>query len=191
MQKPQEKTGVKAIRQQEIALKALELRKAGATYEMIAQQLGYKNKGTAFGAVARLMNQSKREGAKEAFEMELRRLDDLLMSVWPAARQGEMPAIDRALRIMERRAKMLGIDAPERSQQQIQQIIRVTYEDVQFQPTEFEPDVELPQLEDGNIVDADYIEDGEYDESHLDDGSMMESEENDSSEEAEYGNENV
>lgn len=178
----QQQTGVKAIRQQEIALKALELRKAGATYEMIAQQLGYKSKGTAFSAVARLMNQSKREGAKEAFEMELRRLDDLLMSVWPAARQGEMPAIDRALRIMERRAKMLGIDAPERSQQQIQQIIRVSYEDVQFQPTEFEPDVELPQLESGDVVDADYTEDDTTDD-YLDDGSMMESDEHELSDE--------
>lgn len=145
MAKPQ-KTGPKAIKAQETAMKALELRKAGATYETIAQMMGYSSKSTAFNAVNRLMTSTKREGSREAFEMELRRLDDLLMALWPAARQGELPAIDRTLRIMESRRKLLGLDAPERVQTQVQQIIRVSYEEVTYQPTEFEQDVELPQL---------------------------------------------
>lgn len=170
MARKQEKTSPQVIRQTEQSLKALELRKAGATYEMIAQQLGYASKSSAFTAVSRLMNKSRREGGKEAFEMELRRLDDLLMSVWPAARQGELSAIDRALRIMERRAKLMGLDAPEKSQQQIQQIIRVQYEDVQYAPTEFEPDVEIPQLttdnytlEDEDTIEEEGAEEEDYD----------------------------
>jgi hypothetical protein len=141
-----QKTSPKAIKAQDTALKALELRKAGATYETIAQMLGYTSKSTAFSAVNRIIQGAKREGTREAFEMELRRLDDLLMALWPSARQGELGAIDRTLRIMERRAKLLGLDAPEKSQTQIQQIIRVQYEELQYVPTEFEPDVEIPQL---------------------------------------------
>lgn len=160
MAKPQ-KTGSKAIQALERSMKALELRKAGATYENIAQMLGYSSKSTAFSAVNRLMQTAKREGSKEAFEIELRRLDDLFMTLWPLARQGEMPAIDRCLRIMERRAKMLGIDAPDRSQQQIQQVIRVQYEEVTYQPAEFDPDVEIPQLTD--VTDSDDEDDEEGD----------------------------
>lgn len=172
-----EKTSPKAIKAADMAVRALELRKAGATYETIAQMLGYASKSTAFNAVTRIMNASKREASKEAFEMELRRLDDLLMTLWPMARAGELPAIDRTLRIMERRAKLLGLDAPEKSQQQIQQIIRVQYEDVQFQPTEFEPDVAAPML---NAPAEQYVIEEEEEES-LDEESMMD-EENDSEE---------
>lgn len=171
----QQKTSPKAIKAAEMGLRALELRKAGATYETIAQMLGYSSKATAFNAVTRIMSQSKREATKEAFEMELRRLDDLMMTLWPLARAGDnMAAIDRVLRIMERRAKLLGLDAPEQSQQQIQQIIRVQYEEVQFQPTEFEPDIDVPQLS----GPTEYEVDGEESEEEtLDDESMIEEEE--------------
>jgi hypothetical protein len=172
MAKPQ-KTSPKAIKAAEMAVRALELRKAGATYETIAQMLGYASKSTAFTAVNRIMTQSKREASKEAFEMELRRLDDLMMTLWPIARAGEnMGAIDRVLRIMERRAKLLGLDAPEKSQQQIQQVIRVQYEEVQFQPTEFEPDVDVPQLTTDAVPADDYtVQD---DEESLDEDDMIE-----------------
>lgn len=159
-----EKTGAKAIKAQETALRALELRKAGATYETISQMLGYSSKSTAFNAVNKLMQSTKREGSKEAFEMELRRLDDLLMALWPQARQGEFGAIDRTLRIMESRRKLLGLDAPQQVQTQIQQVIRVSYEDVVYQPTEFEPDVELPQLSDDQYSVDDESAEQEYEE---------------------------
>lgn len=165
-----EKTGSKAIIAQERSLKALELRKAGATYENIAQMLGYSSKSTAFTAVNRLMQGTKREASKEAFEIEMRRLDDLFMTLWPLARQGELGAIDRCLRIMESRRKMMGLDAPEKIQQQIQQVIRVQYEDVTYQPTEFEPDVEyIEQIDNGDVI-AGELTDGRS----LDDDDTME-----------------
>lgn len=163
MAKPQ-KTGPKAIKAQETAMRALELRKAGATYETIAQMMGYSSKSTAFNAVNRLMTSTKREGSREAFEMELRRLDDLLMALWPAARQGELPAIDRTLRIMESRRKLLGLDAPEKVQTQIQQVIRVSYEEVTYQPADFEQDVEVPQLTEVNTRNENGIEYDDNDE---------------------------
>jgi hypothetical protein len=166
--KPQ-KTGPKAIKAQDTAMRALELRKAGATYEAIAQMMGYSSKSTAFNAVNRLMTSTKREGSREAFEMELRRLDDLLMALWPAARQGELPAIDRTLRIMESRRKLLGLDAPVQTQTQIQQIIRVSYEEVTYQPVDFEQDVELPQLTEVSTDNENGIEYEETDDADTDD----------------------
>lgn len=174
-----QKTSPKAIKAQETALRALELRKAGATYEAISQMLGYSSKSTAFSAVNKLMQSTKREGSKEAFEMELRRLDDLLMALWPQARQGDFGAIDRTLRIMESRRKLLGLDAPERVQTQIQQVIRVSYEDVVYQPTEFEPDVEVPQLSDDQYsVDDETDETEEYEEEYTDETDTPQSEDN-------------
>ena len=55
-----------------------------------------------------------REDAGEIVELELQRLDEMLVGLWAKARRGNTAAIDRVLKIMERRAKFLGIDAPER-----------------------------------------------------------------------------
>jgi hypothetical protein len=43
-----------------------------------------------------------------------RRLDRALNAIWPMVQDGKFPAIDRLLKIEERRAKMRGTDAPEK-----------------------------------------------------------------------------
>jgi hypothetical protein len=45
-------------------------------------------------------------------EMELDRLDAMFLAIAGRAATGDVAAIDRALRIQERRAKLLGLDAP-------------------------------------------------------------------------------
>lgn len=92
--------------------KALELRKAGATYDQIARQVGYADRGGAYRAVATALKQITEEPAHEVRQLELERLDAMLLGLWPNARKGKEGAIDRALRIMERRAKLLGLDTP-------------------------------------------------------------------------------
>jgi hypothetical protein len=42
------------------------------------------------------------------------RLDRMLAAIWPRVIKGELGAIDRALKIMERAAKLYGLDAPAR-----------------------------------------------------------------------------
>lgn len=91
---------------------ALELRKAGASYAMIAERLGYENKGSAYRAVMTALDRTLREPADELRELEVARLDALLLALWPQATRGDLGAIDRVLRLMERRAKLLGLDAP-------------------------------------------------------------------------------
>jgi len=126
------KTAPIIIDKRERAVQALELRKAGISYEMIAQRLNYSNRTAAYRAVSRLLDSTEKEAVQDLREMELRRLDDLFMSIYTDARKGNLGAVDRCLRIMERRAKIAGIDSPEKTQTDIRQVIKVVYEDVQF-----------------------------------------------------------
>lgn len=93
-------------------IKALELRKAGANYQSIADALGYRGASGAFKAVQSGLKAVLREPAEELRTLELERLDGILMAIYPKARQGDSQAIDRCLRVMERRSKLLGLDAP-------------------------------------------------------------------------------
>lgn len=49
----------------------------------------------------------------EAKGQDLQRLDRLIAGTWDQARKGHLGSIDRVVRLLERRAKMLGYDAPE------------------------------------------------------------------------------
>ncbi len=94
---------------------ALELRLGGATYEQIAGRLGYKNRSGAMRAVQRALDKLiSPENVESLRQLELERLDRLLLGIWSSAVRGNPPAIDRVLKILERRARILGIDAPER-----------------------------------------------------------------------------
>lgn len=91
---------------------ALELRKAGVTYARIAEQLGYRSPSGAHKAVELALKSVLSEPAEEVRQLELERLDSMLLALWPQVRNGNHGAIDRALRVMERRARLLGLDAP-------------------------------------------------------------------------------
>jgi len=98
------------VRAHERHLQALELRKAGVTYEVIATQLGYANASGARKAVVSALKATLREPAAELRELELARLDAMLLPLWRPVQAGDEKAVDRALRIMERRARLLGLD---------------------------------------------------------------------------------
>jgi hypothetical protein len=113
--------------------------------------LGYSNRTAAYRAVSTILDKSEKEAASDLREMELRRLDDLFLSIYKKARDGDYAAIDRCLKIMERRAKIAGLDAPEKTQSDVRQIIKVVYEDVQYaeefeQPTNIAQNTQNPQL---------------------------------------------
>ena len=93
---------------------ALELRMAGKGYQAIGDALGITAPGAA-DAVRRAIAKLEAETAEKAEEvrrLELDRLDAMLEGLWEKAKDGDPQAIDRVLRIQERRAKYLGIDAP-------------------------------------------------------------------------------
>lgn len=91
--------------------RACELRLAGATYVQIARELGYASHTSAMRAVDQGMATRISESAEQVRTQELARLDALLLGLWPAARKGDTAAVDRVLRVMERRAHYLGLDA--------------------------------------------------------------------------------
>ena len=95
-------------------LKALELRKAGVAYEEIARALGFKWKSGAFAAVKRALKEVKREPCQELIVLEAERIDALFMAMYSKAKHGDYGAVDRCIHLMERRARLLGLDAPER-----------------------------------------------------------------------------
>ncbi len=93
--------------------KALDLRRAGMTYDIIAKTLGWADPSVAHKAVQRALKRALHEsGSEELREVELSRLDRLQAALWPKALEGNLGAADRILRIAERRARLLGLDAP-------------------------------------------------------------------------------
>ncbi len=112
---------------------AMRLRARGESYSAIADQLGYCDRSAARKAVQRGLAATVAEPAAELRDLELARLDDLHATTWKVMRtphvvvsggrvverdgkplRDDMPvlrAIDTLLRIMARRARLLGLDA--------------------------------------------------------------------------------
>lgn len=89
---------------------ACELRLAGVEWAQIAKQVGYASASGAFDAVQAAIREGVEESAAQVRQQELARLDAMLMGLWTKARRGDAQAVDRVLRIMDRRAHYLGLD---------------------------------------------------------------------------------
>jgi len=109
-------SAAKAVHIQRVA-QALELRRAGKSYPEIGAALGVAQ-SHAHRLVAEGMEDARAQVTTEATQLraeELSRLDAMMQGLWPSARKGGVTAVDRVLKIMERRARLLGLDAPVRS----------------------------------------------------------------------------
>lgn len=120
---------------------AVAMRMTGASFQVIADKLGYNSRGAACQDVTRALeaNIAEQTRAVEVYrEEELQRLDLLMAEAWRVLRRQHatvshgrvirdedtdepllddgpvLAAIDRVLKIQERRAKFLGLDAPTR-----------------------------------------------------------------------------
>lgn len=116
MAKPESKTSSRTLVAREREAEAVKLRESGASFEKIGKQLGVTTSG-AYRAVARSLTRviaQTSESAAQLRALELQRLDKLLLALWPRASKGDDAAVDRVLRVMERRAKLCGLDAPVR-----------------------------------------------------------------------------
>tara|TARA_Y100000356_G_C11098024_1_gene202836 strand:+ start:156 stop:581 length:426 start_codon:yes stop_codon:yes gene_type:complete len=110
----------KAIEIREKDRQALELRKAGASYELIAKQLGYADSSGAYKSVKRSMDKLVAEPAEELRAVEYERLNQILLVLWERVQTGELGAIDRALSVMDRISKLYGLDSPKRTETNMQ-----------------------------------------------------------------------
>jgi len=111
------KTSVKTIKVAERRAQAFEMRKAGANLKTIAAALGVSIPAVhkyLTTAIAQL-HQKAEIDIEQYRKTELERLDDMTLGIWDKARTGGLQAIDRVLKIQRRRAKLLGLDAPSRT----------------------------------------------------------------------------
>jgi DNA-binding CsgD family transcriptional regulator len=112
------KTSARRLTYAERKLQALELRKGGATFQQIGDALGISKQNAHKHVMTALtaMNEQIAEEASVMRTLELERLDKLWFAMYRQATQGNQGAVDRCIRIMERRAKLLGLDAPTRTE---------------------------------------------------------------------------
>lgn len=104
------KTGKPAIDRAQKQDEILKLRLTGASYREI-ETLTKIPRSTAQKMAEDAVDDIKRETAEQVVSLELARLDRLLRGVWTDAIDGDVKAIGSALKIMERRAKYLNLDA--------------------------------------------------------------------------------
>ena len=95
----------------ETARRALDLRRGGATYRQIADSMNLSLAG-AEKAVKRGLKMIVAEPAKDVLQIELDRLDGMWLGLWPRIQKGEPAAVSAGVRVIERRAKLLGLDKP-------------------------------------------------------------------------------
>lgn len=84
---------------------------AGATYREIAAQLNVSVGTIArdVKAVLRELHEHYTKDAEEWRNIQMRRTDVMLNSIWSQVRDGSLMHIDRALRLMDQQDKYLGI----------------------------------------------------------------------------------
>ena len=108
------KTSVRRLQANERRRQALELRAAGYTFKDIADHLGYAGPSEAYRSVMAGLKMTLQEPADEVRKLEIGRCNRLLNAIWEKGIKGDYGAIDRILKILERRARYLGLDAPEK-----------------------------------------------------------------------------
>lgn len=94
---------------------ALEMRKHGYSYEQIAEHYEC-SPASARGIVKLAIEKSIKEPGQEVIDLELQRLDQLYRLSFNAALAGDVDAVTKCLSIMQRRAKYLGLDAPDKKE---------------------------------------------------------------------------
>ena len=97
---------------------AVNMRKEGHGYREIGERLGVNVK-TAYGYVQSALMELKEQTEMDVEtirDLELERLDALLNKAWGGVKTGDVSSIMTALKILERRAKMLGLDAPDKQE---------------------------------------------------------------------------
>jgi hypothetical protein len=83
----------------------------GATYEQIAKELGYANKGGAYKAVKAGLHEAIVESAMEMRVVQNDKLDLLLSRCLTAFMGGDLDQVKNILAIEKRRADLWGLDA--------------------------------------------------------------------------------
>jgi hypothetical protein len=109
---PKSSTTPASIERRERDLECVRLRRDGLHWETIAQQLGYNAPGNAYRQFMIIMHEYPREDVETARDIEAERYDQLQQAIWAKCLNGDTWAIDRALKLMDQRARLLGLNKP-------------------------------------------------------------------------------
>ena len=99
--------------------RCLELRLAHHRWADIANAVGYASAGAAYNAYHRALKRTLQEPADDVREQERERLDRLATVHYQNALSGDIAATTIMLKIMDRRAKYLGLDAAIKTQVEV------------------------------------------------------------------------
>jgi hypothetical protein len=91
--------------------RVVSLRREGLTWDQISKEVGYASPSGASDAYYRASYRVVKEDVDQLRQLENDRLDFLFQAVWDSALEGDHKAVDSCLRIMARRAKLLGLDS--------------------------------------------------------------------------------
>jgi hypothetical protein len=107
---------------------ALELRKAGGSYREIARQLGVDvhTAHADVGAELAALREKTVDQATEVRDLELQRFDEMTAGLWPKVRAGSPSHVTAAVRVSERRARLLGLDEPTATRTELSGSLSVT-----------------------------------------------------------------
>jgi hypothetical protein len=89
--------------------RAVEMALTGSSYQAIADELGYANRGTVYRLVKNALEDRQVESIDELRRLEVDRLDALQVAIWDDAVGGDVRAVAAAVRILHLRAKILGL----------------------------------------------------------------------------------
>ncbi|WP_327358454.1 hypothetical protein [Streptomyces sp. NBC_01304] len=95
---------------------AVDMRLAGKQFQTIADTLGYASPAAAHMDIKRALEANRKQveqAAEELRSVEAMRLDQLQEAVWGTALKGEVKAVEVALKVIDRRVKLFGLDAPQ------------------------------------------------------------------------------
>ncbi|MCS7159318.1 MAG: hypothetical protein RMJ19_02500, partial [Gemmatales bacterium] len=92
-------------RRDEQARQVLELRLAGFTYQEICQLLGLKSDWYVWKLLQRALKQFQREQPSLFRQLDVARMDRLIRGLWRKAAQGDLPALDRLMKVLHQRER--------------------------------------------------------------------------------------
>lgn len=88
---------------------ALEMHLANASYDQIAEHLEYADRSGAYRAVQAALRRQRYDhdaATNLPGETELARINAMITGLWPKARRGDVAAVDRVMKLEERRGKL-------------------------------------------------------------------------------------
>ena len=87
--------------------KAIQLKTQGWTYQQIADEMGYQNRGSVYAIIKQAQSKHLAEGIEYHRDVELGRLNSLQAALWDQAMAGDVSAAHECLRLIIARCRLL------------------------------------------------------------------------------------